>query len=360
MAIQERLYSFTKRHRRKIVTLGVTLTLGAASCGEVGNLDTGSASDLTIQSLEESNNKTSVPAPKPVYNTEELLQAGCPNKSIGIRNDYLQLMDDPKKLCLGAVRISVDPYTFYKSPKTEQTIKKAKELGYTVLCTLVTHAPTKDEVELAIRVAKECDIEQVGNEVDNKKILFWRESEDYKRLKNEGADSNTLNEIILDEFTDHFVNIYQAIRKEKPKMQLILGANVDVGLTIRALQMLSKKGIPLDDIYIAAHVYNTTDDVKQRIGFLAQHFNTGKIVVTEVGAKNEDKRKLVEMLKTIKQIDRRIRIYIHELSDEEKGFGCRDIKQPELDEKCLPIREFAINDLRQNPEHGTSIKKYFR
>lgn len=346
MSVKENPYfvhSASKNYRKGIAALGMALAIAESACGiNTHSSEINSKPAPVIQT-------TASPTPESVYNTEDLKQADCPNPSIGIRNDYSELMEDPKKLCLGAVRIQVDPYTFYKSSKTEQAIKKAKELGYSVLCTLVTHGPTKDEAELAVRISRECDIEQIGNEVDNKIIPFWEESEKYKRFKSLGADKNTLNEIILDEFTGHFINIYQEIRKVNPKIQIILGANVDVGLTVRTLQILSEKGISHDDLYIAVHVYNTPEDVLQRIGFLIKHFNVNKIVVTEAGVKSEDKRQLVDMLRRIREIDKekKIRIFIHELSDEEKGFGCRDINQPELDEKCLPIRQFAINDLKQ-------------
>lgn len=333
----------SKKYRKGIAALGMALAITESACG--ANVPFSEINSKPIPSIQ----ATASPTPESTYNSEDLKQAGCPNNLIGIRNDYPELMGDPKKLCMGGVRIQVDPYTFYKDLKAGQTIKKANELGYSVLCSLVTHSKSKEEVSLALRVATEypCTILEIGNEVDNKIIPFWEESEKYKRFKSLGADKNTLNEIILDEFTDHFIDIYSEIRKVNPKIQIILGANVDVGLTVRTIQILSEKGVSLDDIYIAAHVYNTSDDVRQRIGFLAQHLKVDKIVVTEVGVKNEDKRKLVDMLQTIRQINKRIRMYIHELSDEEKGFGCRDINQPELDEKCLPIRVFAINDLKQ-------------
>ncbi|OGH41405.1 MAG: hypothetical protein A3H79_02010 [Candidatus Levybacteria bacterium RIFCSPLOWO2_02_FULL_36_8b] len=222
-----------ERHKygKSLATLVMALSIAESACADAPFAEVNSKPTPSIQ-------ETTSPAPKSAYNSEDLKQAGCPNNFIGIRNDYPELMGDPKKLCMGGVRIQVDPYTFYKDPKTAQTIKKANELGYSVLCSLVTHSKSKEEVSLAVRVATEypCTILEIGNEVDNKIIPFWEESEKYKRLKKEpNIDSNTLNEQILDEFTNHFIDIYSEIRKVNPKIQIIVGANVDVGLTVRAL-----------------------------------------------------------------------------------------------------------------------------
>ena len=355
MVNQERLrsaYSAFRKHKKDLAVLTMVLSSAAISCIKTSSESIAEKTENTGIYRPTANPKIS-PDPKSFFDLgmDELTKEGCPNTSLGIRVDRQEIMEDPKKLCLGAVRIQIDPNTFYKDPQTKQAISRAKELGYSVLCSLVTHSPTKNEVELAVRIERECDMVQIGNEVDNKIIPFWEESEKYKQLKADpNIDKNTLNEQILDEFTDHFVDIYSGIRKVNPEIQIIVGANVDVGLTIRTLQILSSKGISLDDVYISVHLYNTTEDVRQRIGFLSQHFNTGKIVVTEAGAKNDDKRKLVDMLKTIKQIDKRIRTFIHELSDEE-GFGCIDPNQGKLDKKCLPIKEFALDDLKQYPQH---------
>lgn len=366
MAIQESLRSarsFYEKHKKGIVATGTALLITATACTDIFDRGTNTASTFGPQDTGNTISYNKVATSIPGSTSSSTAQADCKNPLVGIRNDHPEIMEDIKELCLGSVRIAVDPHTYHKSPKAARAIERANQLGYSVLCTIVTHRFSKDEAELAKEVADKCRSVEIGNEVDNDDIPFWEKSEDYKRLKKEGADLNTLHEVIIDEYTDDFVEIFKAIKEKNPDARIIVGANVDVGITVRIFEILMKKGVPVNDLYAAVHIYNSGEDALTRLEFMNRHFNLEKIVATEVGARNDDKRELVKVMKAIRSARNirerdpekkrnKIEMFIHELSNEQ-GYGCRDVFMPKLDfGKCQPIRQFAMDDEAEQQKYG--------
>lgn len=353
MGIQERITSI-KQHKKEFIT--VALGIGGLAFTSCENIKYKNFIP-TLQPIPYATPSSILPEYEidgfkltpnnqfPIKTTTEI--RGCPNYTLGIRNDHPEMMDIIKKLCLGRVRIAIDIHTW--NVKTEGAIKRAYELGYKVLGTLVTHGPNTKEEELLINLARKYPemIFEIGNEIDNTPFAIPDDSPLLKDIPKEQKD-----EARLSIFADDFAEKYFKIKQINPNSKIILGATVDTTKTVRILELLQEKGIKREDLFVAIHAYHITDDIKDRINILIENrVNIKKIIITELGSNTKDKEVIIRMIKYARGRGIEV-IYIHELPDFQE-YGCPMINNSnnEYDLKdgtCNPIKEYAIEEVNRS------------
>lgn len=302
-----------------------------------------------------------IPAPKSDY--EKLKEKGCPNITASIRNNDPEKMRLVLDLCFGGVRVAVDGMSFYTNPKVKEAIAAAQKLDLKVITVLNPHQldplvlpggqikTPEQQIRDLLTLFPNVDLE-IGNEPDNSIIPFWKRED-------------------LETFAKYFKKVYKEATKINPNINIIVPSTVDIAKTVRLIQLITSYDendpedvkVDLNRLKLAVHVYNESQDIKDKLGFLKQHFKIGSvtysqikdnIVFTEVGVEGPEREGLARMLSYIRGEDEKMYhnvFSVHELIDA-RNQGVTKHTYNELDRrKSDPLKNWSVADIQRFPQH---------
>lgn len=302
--------------------------------------------------------------PTPLSDYEKLKEKGCPNTTTSIRNNHPEKMGLILDMCFGGVRIAVDYTSFYTNPKVKEAIAAAQNIGLKVIAVLNPHQldplvlpggqvkKPEQQIRDLLTLFPNVDLE-IGNEPDNSIIPFWK-----------GED--------LESFAKYFKKVYKEAIIINPDINIIVPSMVDVAKTIRLMQLITSYDkndpedvkVDLSRLKIAVHVYNEVQDIKDKLGFLKQHFKLGsvtyndikdRIVFTEIGVEGPERESLVRMLSYIRGEDEKMyhnEFSVHELVNAQNQGVTNHIYNSLDKRKSDPLKNWSITDIQRFPQHG--------